>query len=96
MCDFRLWIALNTNHLPVLWLIRKYLFVTGNARRRIFCLNTGDEELTLIILQGKPFGLAGEEGWRRAERSQLSFKICTAFKFPYWLSAFIGLSHHIF
>lgn len=95
-CDFRLWTALNTNYLPVLWLIRKYLFVIGNVRRRICCLNIGNEELTLTILQGKPFGLGGEEGWRRAERSQLGFKIRTAFRFPYWLSALVGLSHHIF
>lgn len=32
---------------------------------------------------GKPFGLEGEEGWSRGERSKLSFKTCTAFKFPY-------------
>ena len=95
-CDFRLWTALNRNHLPILWFMRKCLFVTGNARRRICCLNTGNEELTLTILQRKPFGLGGGEGWRRAERSQLSFKVCTAFKFPCWLSALVGLSHHIF
>lgn len=95
-CDFRLWTAMNTNQLPVLWLMRQYLFVTGNARRRICCLNIGNEELTPTILQVKPLGLGGEEGSRRAERSQLSFKIWTAFKFPYWLSALVGLSHHIF
>lgn len=72
------------------------IFVTGNARRRICCLNIGNEELTLTILQGKPSGLGGEEGCRRAERSQLRFKIYTAFKFPYRLSALVGLSHHIF
>lgn len=74
-CDFRLWTAMNTNQLPVLWLMRQYLFVTGNARRRICCLNIGNEELTPTILQVKPLGLGGEEGSRRAERSQLSFKI---------------------
>lgn len=48
------------------------------------------------IFSGTPFGLGGEEGWSRAERSQLSFKTCTAFKFPCWLSALVGMSHHIF
>lgn len=72
------------------------IFVTGNAGRKTCCLTIGSEELTLTILQGKPFGLGGEEGWRKAERSQLTFKICNAFTFPYWLSALVGLSHHIF
>lgn len=91
---FRLQTALNANHLPVLCLMRKDF--SDNARRRVSSLNTSNEELTLSILLGKPLGLGKGKRCRRAEKSQLGFKICTAFKFPYWLSALVGLSHHIF
>jgi len=37
--------------------MRKYLFVTVNARRKILCLTIGNEELILTILQVKPCGL---------------------------------------
>lgn len=90
-CDFRLWTALNINHLSALWFMIKHLFVP----RRTFCLNAGIEGMT-HKLTGKPFGLRREEGCIRAERSQLSFKTCTAFTFPYWLSALVGMSYHIF
>lgn len=90
-CDFRLWTALNINHLSALWFMRKHLFVP----RRTFCLNVSIEEMTCKFA-GKPFGLTWEEGWSRAERSQLSFKTSTAFIFPYWLNALVGMSHPIF
>lgn len=45
--------------------MRKYVFVTVNAGRKIFCLNIGNEELTLTMLQEKLCGLGGQDGWRR-------------------------------